>query len=132
MSSCNRKQREGAHDVTPQSNHGDRAITDRVCEAGGNRGALQLGMRFRDKGLFSLRDRDNAARLPANLIPPVRRVLIRLHEAAHPRDADAPGFRLHSLTGGRARQWSVRVSRNLHVVFRFEHGEAEDVDLIDH
>ena len=32
----------------------------------------------------------------------------------------------------RAGQWSVRVSGNWRVVFRFEGGEAVDVDLIDY
>ena len=49
--------------------------------------------------------------------------------ALHERD-DAPGFRLHPLKGDRAGQWSVRVSGNWRVVFRFEDGEA--VDLIDY
>ena len=50
------------------------------------------------------------------------------------RSADAPGFRLHPLKGNRAGQWSVRVSGNWRVVFRFENGEAVDVDvdLIDY
>ena len=50
-------------------------------------------------------------------------------QALHERDADAPGFRLHPLKGGRAGQWSVRVSGNWRAVFRFEDGEA--VDPID-
>ncbi|MCY4192010.1 MAG: hypothetical protein OXD42_11955 [Rhodospirillaceae bacterium] len=33
---------------------------------------------------------------------------------------------------GRPGQWSVRVSGNWRVVFRFEDGEAVDVDLIDY
>ena len=41
-------------------------------------------------------------------------------------------FRLHPLKGGRAGQWSVRVSGNWRVVFRFEDGEAVDVDLVDY
>ena len=49
---------------------------------------------------------------------------------------DAPGFRLHPLKGHRAGQWSVRVSGNWRVVFRFEDGEAVAVavavDLIDY
>ena len=56
----------------------------------------------------------------------------RLQEATHPVSTDAPGFRLHPLKGDRARQWSVRVSGNWRVVFRFEDGEAVDVDLIDY
>ena len=89
-------------------------------------------MKIRHKGLRALHDRDDAARIPAALAPRLRRILLRLQEAAHPGDGDAPGFRLHPLKGDRAGQWSVRVSGNWRVVFRFEDGEAVDVDLIDY
>ena len=89
-------------------------------------------MKIRHKGLRALHQRDDPARLPANLVPRIRRILFRLQEASHPRSADAPGFRLHPLTGDRAGQWSVRVSSNMRVVFRFEDGEVVDVDLIDY
>ena len=56
----------------------------------------------------------------------------RLQEATHPGNADAPGFRLHPLKGDRAGQWSVRVSGNWRVVFRFEGGEAVEMDLVDY
>ena len=45
---------------------------------------------------------------------------------------DIPGYRLHQLTGDRRDQWSVRVSGNWRVVFRFMDGVATDVDLIDY
>ena len=86
----------------------------------------------RHKGLRALHERDDRARLPAQLVPRLRRILFRLQEATHPRSADAPGFRLHPLKGDRAGQWSVRVSGNWRVVFRFEDGEAVDVDLVDY
>ncbi|MCY4485322.1 MAG: type II toxin-antitoxin system RelE/ParE family toxin [Spirochaetaceae bacterium] len=53
-------------------------------------------------------------------------------DATRPGDADAPGFRLHPLKGDRAGEWSVRVSGNWRVVFRFEGGEVVDVDLVDY
>ena len=89
-------------------------------------------MRIRHKGLRVLHEDDGIARLPTGLVPRLRRILFRLQEAKRPRDADAPGFRLHPLKGERAGQWSVRVSGNWRVVFRFEDGEAVDVDLIDY
>ena len=89
-------------------------------------------MKIRHKGLRALHERDDQARLPVQLVPRLRRVLFRLQEATHPRSADAPGFRLHPLKGDRAGQWSVRVSGNWRVVFRFEEGEAVDVDLVDY
>ena len=43
-----------------------------------------------------------------------------------------PGWRLHPLRGERSSRWSVRVSGNWRIVFRFENLEAVDVDLIDY
>ena len=89
-------------------------------------------VRIRHKGLRALHERDDPARLPAGSVQRLRRILFRLQEATHPGSADAPGFRLHPLKGDRAGQWSVRVTGNLRVIFRFEDGEAVDVDLIDY
>jgi|TARA_Y100000294_G_scaffold113669_1_gene105380 proteic killer suppression protein len=61
----------------------------------------------------------------------VERILARLDEAAGPADMDLPGFRLHRLKGGLAGYWSVGVSGNWRVIFRFEGAHARDVDLID-
>ena len=52
--------------------------------------------------------------------------------AVQPRDVDLPGYRLHPLTGDRRGQWSVRVSGNWRIVFRFVSGEAVDVTLVDY
>ena len=89
-------------------------------------------MKIRHKGLRALHERDGPARLPASLVPGLRRILFRLQEATHPRSADAPGFRLHPLEGDRAGQWSVRVSGNWRVVCRFVDGEVVDLDLVDY
>ena len=69
-------------------------------------------MKIRHKGLRALHERDDAARLPAGLVPRLRRILFRLQEATYPVSAAAPGFRLHPLEGDRAGQWSIRVSGN--------------------
>jgi len=52
------------------------------------------------------------------------KLLFRLQEATHPGSADAP------VSG--CTPWSVRASGNWRVVFRFEDGEAVDVDLVDY
>ena len=65
-------------------------------------------------------------------MPRLRRILFRLQAATHPGSADAPGFRLHPLKGKRTGQWSVRVSGNWRVVFRFGDGEAVGVDPVDY
>jgi proteic killer suppression protein len=45
---------------------------------------------------------------------------------------DLPGFRLHPLKGDLAGYWSVSVSGNWRIVFRFEGAHASDVDLVDY
>ena len=89
-------------------------------------------VKIRHKGLPALHERDDHARLPAGQVSRLRRILFRLQEAKQPADAAAPGFRLHPLKVDRAGQWSVRVTGNWRVVFRFEDNEAVDVDLIDY
>ena len=45
---------------------------------------------------------------------------------------DLPGFRLHPLKGDLTGYWSVAVSANWRIVFRFEGADARDVDLVDY
>ena len=89
-------------------------------------------VRIRHKGLRALHEQDDPSRLSAGSVARLRRILFRLQEATDPHSADAPGFRLHPLKGDRAGQWSVRVSGNWRVVFRFEDEEVVGVDLIDY
>ncbi len=84
------------------------------------------------KGLREFFERGAARHLPPDLVPRIRRVLSDLDAAVQPRDLDIPGYRLHRLTGNRRGYWSVRVSGNWRIVFRFRDGEATDVDLLDY
>ena len=45
---------------------------------------------------------------------------------------DLPGYRLHRLSGDLSDFWSVTVSRNWRLIFRFDAGNAHDVDLVDY
>ena len=89
-------------------------------------------MRFKHNGLRRLHERGEARRLNPTHAARIGRLLDDLEAARRPTDMDMPGLRLHSLTGNRRGQWSVRVSDNVRIVFRFEDGEAVDVDLIDY
>ena len=89
-------------------------------------------MRFAHKGLRALYERDEPRRLPQDLLPRIRRILADLEVAQRPADLDVPGYRLHPLKGDRAGAWSVRVSGNRRIVFRFDAGEAVDIDLADY
>ena len=45
---------------------------------------------------------------------------------------DLPGYRLHALGGNMKGYWSIVISGNWRIVFRFEDGDAFDVDLVDY
>ena len=79
-----------------------------------------------------LAGRDDARLVPQTLTRRIRRILTELAAAQSAQDIDLPGYRLHPLKGDRQGQWSVRVSGNWRIVFRFVDGEAVDVDLIDY
>ena len=89
-------------------------------------------MRFAHKGLRSLHETDRPRGLPQDLVPRIRRILADLDAAVGPADLDVPGYRMHPLKGTLADYWSVRVSGNLRIAFRFRDGEPVDVDLIDY
>jgi proteic killer suppression protein len=59
-------------------------------------------------------------------------VLAHLDMALHPVDVDLPGYRLHPLKGDLKGYWSVSISGNWRIVFRFADGDVFDVDLVDY
>ena len=90
-------------------------------------------MRFRHKGLRALAEQDRTDGVPAAMAERLKRILSALDGAQRPGDiATRPGYRLHPLKGDMAGLWSIRVSGNWRVVFRFEDSEALDVDLVDY
>ncbi len=59
-------------------------------------------------------------------------ILDRLDGAAIVGDMDFPGSFLHPLKGPLEGHWSVRVSGNWRITFRFEDGDAHIVDYTDY
>jgi proteic killer suppression protein len=59
-------------------------------------------------------------------------ILARLNTAASINDMQYPGSGLHALTGPLKGYWAVSVSGNWRVTFRFENGQAIDVDYLDY
>lgn len=87
---------------------------------------------FKHKGLKRFYESGDRSKLPAELVERIEEILGLLDVAANVRDMDLPQFRLHPLTGDRKGQWAVTVRANWRIVFRFEDGEAEDVDFTDY
>lgn len=89
--------------------------------------------RIRHKGLRQLYQEGHTGKVPAQLVPRLRRILALLDVAASPDDfGGLPGLRLHSLKGQYLGFWAVSVSGNWRLIFRFEADEPTDVDLVDY
>ena len=70
--------------------------------------------------------------IEADLRRKVSNILLVLSAAEGPQSMNLPGFGLHELQGARKGTWTVAVNKNWRITFRFENGNACDVDLIDY
>lgn len=85
------------------------------------------------KGLRIFYETGNSRRLSAELVPKIRRILTAIDEANEPEEIGLfPGWRLHPLTGDMQGFWSVTVTRNWRIIFRFEDGNASELDYLDY
>ncbi len=55
-----------------------------------------------------------------------------LNAALVAQDMNLPGYRFHELRGDRRGTYSVTVSGNWRLTFKFQNGDAHDVDLEDY
>jgi len=62
----------------------------------------------------------------------LRLTLTNLDQVESPSDMDLPGLRLHELKGSRKGRWSVAVSGNWRVTFRFTGKDTEIVNYEDY
>jgi proteic killer suppression protein len=87
---------------------------------------------FKHKGLRNLFEQDDARRVNADHADRLRLILSALDQASVAQDMDQPTFRLHPLKGNRKGSWAVTVRANWRLTYRFEGGDACDVDLEDY
>jgi proteic killer suppression protein len=88
--------------------------------------------RFRHRCLKRLHESGDARGLHAAHVEKIGRVLARLDRASVPEHMDLPGWRLHPLKGDLAGFWSVTIAANWRIIFRFDGGDATDVDYLDY
>ncbi|MDA3933871.1 MAG: type II toxin-antitoxin system RelE/ParE family toxin [Gammaproteobacteria bacterium] len=87
---------------------------------------------FRHKGLKLLFEQGDGRKVQSDHVDKLARILARLEEASMISNMNLPGFGLHPLKGDLAGFWSVTVSGNWRLIFRFEDGNAVDVNLVDY
>ncbi len=87
---------------------------------------------FKHKGLQKFYDSGKLAGIQAAHKKRLRLQLIAIDTAASVDDIDLPGFSLHSLKGKRKEIWSINVSGNWRITFKFEDGNAYIIDYEDY
>jgi len=87
---------------------------------------------FRHRGLQRLYERGDSSRLNPTLVDKVETALGLLDVAETPAAVNLPGYRLHPLRGDLRGFWSIRVSGNWRLIFRFDDRDVCDVDLVDY
>ncbi|MDE2904219.1 MAG: type II toxin-antitoxin system mRNA interferase toxin, RelE/StbE family [Chloroflexota bacterium] len=87
---------------------------------------------IRHRGLKRLHDQGDASRLRADQRERIGVALAILDSARSPNDLAVPGFRLHQLKGRLRGFWSIRITGNWRIVFRFDGDDVFDVDYVDY
>ena len=95
---------------------------------------MQLA-RFRHKGLKQLHEEGNVKAIPPAMADKLRKLVFALETAD---DLDQmrrfPGWKLHPLKGSLKGFWSLTVTGNWRLIFRYDEATntASDIDLIDY
>ena len=95
---------------------------------------MQL-VRFRHKGLRQLHDDGNAKAVPSAMADKLRKLLFALETAETLEQLGRfPGWKLHPLKGDLKGLWSLTVTGNWRLIFRYDEptNTASDIDLIDY
>lgn len=86
----------------------------------------------RHKGLKRFIEADDRSKLPADMAERIRHILTALSDATTVDEMDLPSYRLHALKGDLDGFYAVTVRANWRIIFRFEDGDAIDVDFVDY
>jgi proteic killer suppression protein len=87
---------------------------------------------IRHKGLKLLWTKNDASKLPAGQVKRIKNILVLLHGAEKVEDLNYPGARLHALKANLEGFWSITVTGNYRIIFKFENGDAHLVDYLDY
>ena len=87
---------------------------------------------FRNKALKLFWTKGDASKLPSEQVDRIAQVLAVLNRATKAEDMNVPGYRFHELKGKRAGTYSVTITANWRVTFKFEAGDASVLDHEDY
>lgn len=87
---------------------------------------------FRHKALEAFHRQGQTKGVQQSHVKRLRGILAFLEAATVVSDMDIPDLNLHPLKGDMKEYWAVKVDGNYRLIFRFESGNAYDVDIVDY
>lgn len=87
---------------------------------------------FRNKALEKLFKEGNVKGVPKDLEKRIRVRLEVIDSAKFVDDIRIPGYDLHELKGDKKGTWSIKVSGNWRITFKFDNKDAYDIGLEDY
>ncbi len=87
---------------------------------------------FKHKGLRKFYEDNDRSGVNPEYAGKIKMILSMLEAAESPEEMDVATFRFHKLSGSRRGTYSVTVRANWRITFRFEDGNAVDVNLEDY
>ena len=88
---------------------------------------------FADRETERIFNRDFSRKLPPEIQSIVRRKLLIIHAAGNLQDLRIPpGTHLEALHGDREGQYSIRINDQWRICFRWNEGNANDVEVTDY
>jgi toxin HigB-1 len=88
--------------------------------------------KVKHKGLRKFWTQGDTSKLRPEWVGRIKRVLAMLNVAVSPDELRIPGNGWHQLEGDRKGTYSIRVSRNWRLTFRWDEDGPYDVDLEDY
>ncbi|MRS62347.1 peptidase [Larkinella terrae] len=87
---------------------------------------------YRHKGLELYALKGDRSKLHQLHVQKIKMILTRLEAASSAQELDQPGYKFHALSGDLQGFYSVKVSGNYRIIFRFDGENACDVDYLDY
>ena len=87
---------------------------------------------FKHRGLKIFYQHGDSRLIRQDLVDRIEVMLAQLDVALTVEALRIPNYRLHALKGDLQGYWSTTVKTNWRIIFRFEGGDAYDVELIDY
>ena len=84
------------------------------------------------KGLRLYYEDGNSSKLPSEYLRKIARILTSLDAVTSEEDILAMGSGIHKLSGDFSDFWSIKVSANYRIIFKFDSGDVFEVDYLDY